>query len=106
MFRKYTQRVYCGNGLMEDNDLKKLADKIEAAKQENEKNPLAKKEKEESSVGMAFRAGTEIVAGVFIGYLVGKQLDSWFETSPIFLIVSLIVGFIAGFINIYRAIAR
>lgn len=89
---------------MEDDKLDKLADKIASAKEESKKDSQEKKE--DSSLGMAFRAGTEIVGGVFVGYLVGDQLDKWLETEPIFLVLFLILGFIAGFINIYRAIAR
>lgn len=56
----------------------------------------------DSAMGVGMRAGSELTAGVLVGCGVGYVLDRQFDTSPIFLIVFLMVGFAAGFWNIYR----
>lgn len=37
-----------------------------------------------------------LAASPIIGLLIGNQIDKWFGTEPIFLIVFLILGFVAG----------
>ncbi len=44
-------------------------------------------------------------AAVVVGLLIGKLLDHWLHTRWLFL-VGIIVGAIAGFIDIIRAITR
>jgi ATP synthase protein I len=60
----------------------------------------------DSSLGKAmnlgFRVLAEFVAAVGVGTLIGWQLDAWFHTGPILLIVFLMFGTAAGFLNIYR----
>ncbi len=59
-----------------------------------------------SSLGQAmnlgFRVLAEFVAAVGVGTLIGWQLDAWFHTGPILLIVFLMLGTAAGFLNVYR----
>lgn len=56
-------------------------------------------------VGMAMRAGVELVAGVGVGTAAGYGLDKWLDTSPWLLIVFFLVGAAAGMLNAYRAIS-
>ena len=69
-----------------------------------ETNTPAKSEVPQSLVGLAMRAGVELVAGVAVGAGVGYGLDMWLETSPWFLIFCFVVGAVAGMLNVYRAI--
>ncbi len=46
-----------------------------------------------------------IPAGVVVGLLVGKLLDYWFHTHWLF-IAGIIVGAIAGFVDIIRTLTR
>jgi F0F1-type ATP synthase assembly protein I len=46
-----------------------------------------------------------IPASVVIGLLIGKLLDHWFHTHWLFL-VGVIVGAIAGFVDLIRTILR
>jgi ATP synthase protein I len=65
-----------------------------------------------SALGKAFKISTELVAGVFVGGAIGYALDFWLmpkvglETSPLFLLVFLLLGIAAGFMNVIRAARR
>ncbi len=61
--------------------------------------PLATKRQ---SVGRALRLGTDLVAGVGVGALIGFWLDRWFDTSPLAFIVFFLLGTAAGFLNVFR----
>lgn len=54
------------------------------------------------NMGMAFRISTELVAGLLVGGLIGWQLDWWFGTSPVFLLVFFLLGAAAGIMNVIR----
>ncbi len=62
-----------------------------------------------SALGKAFKISTELVAGVFVGGFIGWALDNWLmpglgmKTAPAFLVVFLLLGIAAGFLNVIRA---
>ena len=58
----------------------------------------------QSLVGLAMRAGVELVAGVAVGAGVGYALDLWLGSGPWLLISCFIVGAAAGMLNVYRVI--
>lgn len=45
---------------------------------------------------------TELIAGVFIGCLIGYFVDNFFETMPVFIILFCIIGFFASLLNMYK----
>ena len=49
-----------------------------------------------------FRVGTELLSGVVVGAGLGYVLDMYLQTKPWMLIVFLLLGFAAGFLNVYR----
>ena len=49
-----------------------------------------------------FRVGTELLSGVIVGAGLGYVFDMYFQTKPWLLIVFLLLGFVAGFLNVYR----
>ena len=49
-----------------------------------------------------FRVGTELLSGVVVGAGLGYVLDMYLQTKPWLLIVFLLLGFVAGFLNVYR----
>ena len=51
----------------------------------------------------AMRAGTDLVAAVFVGGFLGYWIDQWLGSTPLFMIIMLFFGFGAGFLNIYRS---
>jgi len=58
------------------------------------------------STGLAFRLGAEFVAGVAAGAGLGWVFDFAFGTLPWGLIVFLLLGFVAGLVNVVRAADR
>ena len=56
-----------------------------------------------SAIGIAFRVGVELVAGVVVGAAIGYGLDQWLGTTPWMLIVFFFLGAAGGMMNVYRA---
>ena len=59
-------------------------------------------EKRGSFMGNAFKLGTELVAAVAVGTIIGFILDNWFDTKPWFIIIFFFIGVIAGILNVIR----
>ena len=53
-------------------------------------------------MGSAFRLGTELVASVVVGTIIGFILDNWFGTKPWFIIIFFFLGVTAGILNVIR----
>ena len=67
------------------------------------KKPLENSnEKRGSFLGNAFKLGTELVAAVAVGTIIGFILDSWFDTKPWLLVIFFFLGAAAGMLNIIR----
>lgn len=49
-----------------------------------------------------YRISAELLAGCFVGVLIGLYLDKWLSTSPLCLVICTILGFGAGLRNIFR----
>ncbi len=56
-----------------------------------------------TGLGLAFRVGTELVAGIAVGAGVGYLLDRWWGTGPWMMVVFFFLGSAAGILNVYRA---
>ena len=56
-----------------------------------------------SFMGSAFKLGTELVAAVAVGTIIGFILDSWFDTKPWLIIIFFFLGAVAGILNVIRA---
>ena len=61
------------------------------------------KEKRGSFMGNAFKLGTELVAAVAVGTIIGFILDTWFDTKPWLIIIFFFLGAAAGMLNVIRA---
>ena len=57
-------------------------------------------------MGAAFKLGTELVAAVVVGTIIGFILDNWFDTKPWLIIIFFFLGAIAGMLNVIRAANR
>jgi len=60
-------------------------------------------EKKGSFMGNAFKLGTELVASVAVGTIIGFILDNWFGTKPWLIIIFFFLGAAAGMLNVIRA---
>ncbi|MEE2868564.1 MAG: AtpZ/AtpI family protein [Pseudomonadota bacterium] len=49
------------------------------------------------------KLSSEFIAGVLVGAGIGWVADQWLGTSPFGLIVFLLLGFVAGVLNVLRA---
>ncbi len=84
---------------MDDNNFKT---RLRIAKKEILKKNLNEKEKRGLFMGSAFRLGTELVAAVVVGTIIGFILDNSFDTKPWFIIIFFFIGVIAGILNVIR----
>ena len=57
-------------------------------------------------MGNAFKLGTELVAAVAVGTIIGFILDTLFDTKPWLIIIFFFLGAAAGMLNVIRAANR
>ena len=77
--------------------------RLKIAKSKIKKKMLSNNEKRGSFMGQAFKLGTELVASVGVGTIIGFILDSWFGTKPWLIITFFFLGAAAGMLNVIRA---
>ena len=71
------------------------------------KNQLEDDSKKRGSfMGNAFKLGTELVAAVAVGTIIGFILDTWFDTKPWLIIIFFFLGAAAGLLNVIRTANR
>ena len=58
-----------------------------------------------STLGLVMRVGVELVSAVIVGLAIGWGLDSWLRTRPLFLILFVFLGGIAGIFNVWRLVS-
>jgi ATP synthase protein I len=56
-----------------------------------------------SGYAKGFRLSSELVAGVIVGAGLGWLVDRWFGITPWGLIIFLLLGFVAGVLNVMRS---
>ena len=88
-----------------DPKLSALEERLSQARKKAEPEP-ERDTANASAMGVAFKMGIELVAGVGVGVLIGLTLDKWLATPPVFLFVFLILGFVAGLRNVVREAKR
>ena len=80
--------------------------RLKIAKSKIKKQVLSDSEKRGSFMGNAFKLGTELVAAVAVGTIIGFILDSWFDTKPWLIIIFFFLGAAAGMLNVIRTANR
>ena len=80
--------------------------RLKIAKLKLAKQVQSDSEKKGSFMGNAFKLGTELVAAVAVGTIIGFILDSWFDTKPWLIIIFFFLGAAAGMINVIRTANR
>jgi len=83
-----------------------LKTRLKIAKSKIKKQVLLENEKKGSFIGSAFKLGTELVAAVAVGTIIGFILDSWFDTKPWLIIIFFFLGTVAGILNVIRTANR
>ena len=76
--------------------------RLKIAKSKIKKEISLDSEKRGSFMGNAFKLGTELVAAVAVGTIIGFILDSWFDTKPWLIIIFFFLGAAAGMLNVVR----
>ena len=89
--------------MVDKNDFKT---RLKSAKDKLEKNSLSQANKKGLFMGSAFRLGTELVAAVAVGTIIGFILDNWFDTKPWLIIIFFFLGAAAGISNVIRTANR
>ena len=56
-----------------------------------------------SAMALGFRLSSELIAGVVVGALLGWGFDRLLSTSPFGLITFVLLGFVAGVVNVIRS---
>ncbi len=84
-----------------DSRLRDLRGRLGEAEKARKKGPTPDNQRA-SSIGLAFRLATELVAGLLVGGVIGWYLDKWFGTSPVMLLVFFALGATAGIFNVIR----
>ena len=87
-------------------NLDEFKTRLKIAKSKLEKSDLKKTEEKGKFLGNAFKLGTELVAAVVVGTIIGFILDSWFDTKPILIIIFFLFGSAAGITNVVKAAKR
>ena len=80
-----------------------LKTRLKIAKSKIKKQVLFENEKKGSFMGSAFKLGTELVAAVAVGTIIGFILDTWFDTKPWLIVIFFFLGAIARMLNVIRA---
>ena len=87
-------------------DLEDLKTRLKIAKSKLANQDSEKSEKKGAFLGNAFKLGTELVAHVVVGTIIGFILDKTFGTKPWLIIIFFFVGVIAGIINVIKSAKR
>ena len=77
--------------------------RLKIAKSKIKKETSNGSQKHGSFMGDAFKLGTELVAAVAVGTIIGFILDSWFDTKPWLIIIFFFLGAAAGMLNVIKS---
>ncbi|MFQ5562610.1 MAG: AtpZ/AtpI family protein [Parvularculaceae bacterium] len=89
-------------GKQEPPSLDELGDRLKAARGEDT-DAEPSHGSGGAAMGRALRVASELLAGLFVGALLGVGLDRWLGTGPWLLLVGIALGFAAGVRNVARA---
>ena len=86
-----------------------LASRIASAKRDRaveDNRASANASPEMSGMARGMRIGTEFIAAILVGAVIGYLIDLGLGTSPWGLLIMLLVGFAAGILNVTRVVAQ
>ena len=79
-----------------------LDTRLKIAKSKLENSEIKIDRKKGIFLGNAFKLGTELVAAVAVGSIIGFILDNWFGTKPLLIILFFLFGSAAGIYNVIK----
>ena len=80
--------------------------RLKIAKSKIKKQLKNEEAKRGTLMGSAFKLGTELIAAVAVGTIIGFILDTLFDTKPWLIIIFFFLGAAAGMLNVIRAANR
>ena len=89
----------------DNRQLEELGEKLEKVGWSAANNRAKKKNGPDDhgkALALALRVGVELVSAVTVGTIIGIAFDYWLLTGPWLMIIFIILGTIAGMLNIYR----
>ena len=91
----------------EENLDERLSKALKEAELDAQGNPLSENNENAqsmSSLAKGMQVGAEFAGGIIVGVVIGLMLDKWLNTTPIFLVIFLFLGFGASLLNVFRYI--
>ena len=82
-----------------DARLKTARGKVEKPQQNSDQSGMSQRQ-----TGVAYRVLADMIAGLLVGGFLGYWLDRWLGWAPFALVAGLVLGFVAGANNAWRAI--
>jgi ATP synthase protein I len=85
--------------------LRRLGDRLDQSRASLPSEPTsdARPGTDGSAMARGLRLSSELVGGVLVGAVIGYMLDRWLGISPWGFIVFVLLGFVAGMLNLMRA---
>ena len=80
-----------------------LDTRLKIAKSKLENSEIKTDRKKGVFLGNAFKLGTELVAAVAVGSIIGFILDNWVGPKPLLIILFFLFGSAAGIYNVIKA---
>jgi ATP synthase protein I len=93
-------------GKPDPSPLSELSSRIDAARQQKVQGEGAADQNRGRALGQGFRLGSELLAAMIVGPLLGLGLDRLAGSAPWGLIGGIFLGFAAGVLNVARAMKK
>ena len=84
------------------NKLNELKEKVRNFEEKNVK----KNNDKIAGINIGFKLSLELISPIIVGIFIGLGIDKFFFTKPIFFLLFLLLGIIAGFFNIYKSMNK
>ncbi|MEA4874644.1 AtpZ/AtpI family protein [Anaerorhabdus sp.] len=58
------------------------------------------------AIAQALSLGFTVIANILVGCGFGYILDSWLHTTPLFLILGILLGTVSAFLSLYAMVVK
>lgn len=79
-------------------DFRECLDRAQASIRERDRQAYSRG----SAYSFGFRIATEMIAAIGVGFAAGWFLDWWLGTEPLLLLLFIVLGAVAGIVNVVR----